>query len=450
VQIKKGSKRYLVAKVFIIFFIFFSCILLAYTFHRAEITFSGTRAYVYNKYYIFSVASLIFWIFILKLKDEIILNTVLFSLSILASLYLAEAILNKVLSPEYSDDYDTRTVYEVYTDLINNGYEAIPSVRPSIFLSSNGLPLKDKDELLPLSGVSNIKTVYCNESGKRIIYQSDKYGFRNTSSSWDKTSNLWVLIGDSFTQGACVEDEHTFASYIDNLEEEVSVISLGMGGNGPLIELASIEEYAKDLKPEKVFWLYFEGNDLANLPEELNSPILRKYLNREFNQNLKNRQEEIDSRINEFVKESKDQRESRSTFQLETFVQNSRTLRLLYIRRFLGIDQKGNDADFTSDFKKVIEEAKIRIKQWNGELIFVYLPEYSRYLLDEPGSLSFRQRGEVLSIIEGLEIEVIDIHEQVFDKHPDPLSLFPRRTEAHYTPEGYNLSSKVITEAKEK
>ena len=37
-----------------------------------------------------------------------------------------------------------------------------------------------------------------------------------------------------------------------------------------------------------------------------------------------------------------------------------------------------------------------------------------------------------------------DIQKEVFDIHPDPISLFPFKMNGHYTVEGYNLISKII------
>jgi lysophospholipase L1-like esterase len=44
-----------------------------------------------------------------------------------------------------------------------------------------------------------------------------------------------------------------------------------------------------------------------------------------------------------------------------------------------------------------------------------------------------------------LDIPIIDIHKEVFDPHPDPLSLFPlRRNGGHYNAEGYKLVAEAI------
>ena len=50
----------------------------------------------------------------------------------------------------------------------------------------------------------------------------------------------------------------------------------------------------------------------------------------------------------------------------------------------------------------------------------------------------------LFSMINDLNIPIINIKEEIFDKHPDKLSLFPFRKPGHYTPEAYKLIAKLI------
>ena len=54
-----------------------------------------------------------------------------------------------------------------------------------------------------------------------------------------------------------------------------AVLNLGYAGNGPLIEYATLREY---LEPnvKNILWIYYEGNDIANLNRELNEKALYK------------------------------------------------------------------------------------------------------------------------------------------------------------------------------
>ena len=81
-----------------------------------------------------------------------------------------------------------------------------------------------------------------------------------------------------------------------------SVLSLGQGGNGSLIEYATLREYL-NTNVKKVLWVYSESNDLYNLSAELRSEILINYLkNPNFTQNLKLKQNEIDTGIPRIVR----------------------------------------------------------------------------------------------------------------------------------------------------
>ena len=68
----------------------------------------------------------------------------------------------------------------------------------------------------------------------------------------------WILIGDSFTQGHCVDPGSDIAGQLRSMTNK-NIINLGVGGNGPLSELATLKEYAENRNPKIVFCIYFEG-----------------------------------------------------------------------------------------------------------------------------------------------------------------------------------------------
>ena len=84
-----------------------------------------------------------------------------------------------------------------------------------------------------------------------------------------------ILTGDSYTEGYSVHSNENISAVLR--ESGFNTISIGKGGNGPLIELAALKEYAEPLKPKIVLWIYFHG-DFFDLAREMNSLILRKYL----------------------------------------------------------------------------------------------------------------------------------------------------------------------------
>ena len=55
--------------------------------------------------------------------------------------------------------------------------------------------LNNKDlDLFPFSGVSNSKTIYQNENGYYMIYDSDRFGFNNPDYEWDNKEVDSILI----------------------------------------------------------------------------------------------------------------------------------------------------------------------------------------------------------------------------------------------------------------
>ena len=63
---------------------------------------------------------------------------------------------------------------------------------------------------------------------------------------------------------------------------------------------STLKEYFK--KSKNIIYLYYEGNDLHNLKNELRNKILKNYFDDEnFSQNLKEKQSEIDRLLVDFI-----------------------------------------------------------------------------------------------------------------------------------------------------
>ena len=60
--------------------------------------------------------------------------------------------------------------------------------------------------------ISDSKTINCNENGYYSIYKSDRFGFNNPDLEWDKKDIEYLLIGDSFVHGACVNRPYDIGS----------------------------------------------------------------------------------------------------------------------------------------------------------------------------------------------------------------------------------------------
>ena len=196
---------------------------------------------------VFSIGILgIFW-----LKDDTKINVCMLLFSFLLSLAIADRF---ILYRQYNAthnlartakiDYDSRSILNVIKDLEKDGKKPYLVPTPYRFFQYtwNQIPLK---YFFPLGGKSKATTVFCNENGPWINYKSDRYGYYNNDSVYDLESHSIILIGDSFVHGVCVPQEKTIAGALR--EKGFKTISLGIAGQGPLLELASLVEYGQFL-----------------------------------------------------------------------------------------------------------------------------------------------------------------------------------------------------------
>ena len=330
-------------------------------------------------------------------------------------------------------NFDRRTKFEVYEDLKKTNLNITLSVFPQNFLKLN------EQDFFSLAGISNIKTIYCNENGYYSIYQSDRYGFNNPDTEWDSKEIEYLLVGDSFTHGACVNRPNDIASVLRQYSKK-KVLNLGYGGNGPLIELATLREY---LTPniKNVLWLYYEGNDSSDLESELKNNILNKYLtNQNFKQNLKFKQTQINlflttSLEREREKELQREKESINSTKIIKFI------KLLNVRIFL-LTSRPVLPPPSPELKVILNLANELVRNYNGKLYFIYLPEIGRYQKSKKNYY----KQQIKKIVIDLDVKFIDIDEDVFQREKNPMELFPVQQYGHYNVEGYKKVALKIYE----
>ena len=386
------------------------------------------------KYYVLSAAGLLFFSFSLRWSAANKVRLALLCTSIVFTLYAAEVIL--IILSATSPTLVPPDKFHVTRELIAKGIQASPVINPSAFIPSDGL-----NGIFPFASQANRRAVYCNESGHFTVFTSDEHGFNNPR--WESNPEI-VLIGDSFAEGACVDFGEDMAGQLRHSGR--NALTLGGAGAGPLIELATLREYATHLKPKILLWVYYEGNDLPDLKNEETSPTLRKYLTDDnFSQNLIGRQAEIDQVLTVYIDEvsrGEGQRDRPWGKLVDALRLTALRTRWAKVASSYGSPEELAAVPPAADFNSVLQKANEQVKGWGGRMYFVYLPSYGRYArrVDEN---SYLHRQEVLDLVRGLNIPVIDAH-QVFATHPDPLSLFPNRQLGHYTPEGYRLVAEYI------
>ena len=352
----------------------------------------------------------------------------------------------KFLAHQNSISFDERTRIEVFKEINKKNQIAFPDLIPNHLSDTNGLNGSNKDRIFPFGSISNSKTILENELGFYPVIDLDEYGFNNPKNQYHDYLDI-ALVGDSFFAGYSVNASETIGS---NLRaKDLNVLTLAKAGNGPLIELALIREYITNLKPKVIIWGY-HTNDLGDLETELNSEILFDYLNnRSFTQNLMAKQKEIDILLKAYSTMQNEKFNREIKIATRKKILNNRIFRIMKlsnIRARLNLllesqnEYQINEEILYEHFHDILLTAKSEISEWDGHLYFVYLPSHHRYTSLKDDSF----KNQVIKIVKSLDIPIIDIHEEVFNVHPDPLSLFPFRIASHYSPEGYYLVSEAI------
>ena len=254
---------------------------MVYTLYRSEIIWSGEKRDYYTVFYIISLILIIFSIITFYINEKIKTYLIITLSSIIFALYLFEGYAAfygnigvwqlvkkiKLYKEQTGKQYDTRSTLNVYKDLKDNNESVVFTIAPNYY---------EEKKFYSLSGVSNVETIACNENGYYSFYKSDRYGFNNPDNEWDKKDIEFLLIGDSFIHGQCVNRPHDITSVLRTLSKK-SALNLGYRGNGPLKEYAILREY---LRPgvKYILWFYYENSDINDLEDELKSQILLNYI----------------------------------------------------------------------------------------------------------------------------------------------------------------------------
>ncbi|MFL4980957.1 MAG: hypothetical protein ACJ8FV_21005 [Xanthobacteraceae bacterium] len=182
---------------------------------------------------------------------------------------------------------------------------------PTNFLRhpDSGFTLPGGDRVFVVApGAANVQTIMCREGARPFAeYDADEHGFNNPRGIWGKPVDL-VFIGDSMTYGACVANRDHFIAQVR--EKYPASLNLGVGGIGPLIELAIVREFVPHVRPKYVFYVYDENNDLyfvdaagtPDLANEYHNAILRSYLTDDrFSQRLYERRPEVHAILKQYL-----------------------------------------------------------------------------------------------------------------------------------------------------
>jgi hypothetical protein len=388
----------------------------------------------------------------LKIKTSIIILSTIFSIYLIEGFLLVSG-LGKIVVNRTVDiknkqirqmklkkvpNFDTRTRIEIYEDMKIKNRDIVLAMYPKLFLRESN------QQFLQLSGISNKKTILCNEGGQYAIYQSDRYGFNNPDKEWDKKQVAFFLVGDSFVHGHCVNEKDTIGGNIRKKIKVGAVLSLGYGNNGPLIKYATLREYMPLTNTKKVLWFYTETSLNTRLNREINNFILQNYLNnKEFSQNLPLKQNDVDTKLKKVL-----QKKILIEQQLHKTNPLLRFIKLSFFRRYtaerLFFDPVPTVDRSLEEFTEIISLSKNFAQKQGAEFYFVFIPNYERYFDANDNTNDYKNYEKIINIVKNLNIPIIEIYKELHLTLEDPMSLYPLRLPGHYNELGYRLIAETI------
>lgn len=291
--------------------------------------------------------------------------------------YVDFAELAKRAASVRGDPYDTRALYQVIADARAQGRRAYPAASPAYFLADDGSTVQvDGEPVLPMGITALADNYYCNETGQYANFATDRFGFRNENVIWDYDVDI-VAVGDSYTMGSCLSDDKSIVGNIRLSGKKI--LNLGMGGNGPLLDLASLVEYGKVLKPKIVLWNFF-ANDMEDLERDYRNPILKSYLKEGYSQQLMKRAALINPAVDKVIEQhwknvesagrAQPNIQSKSFFEFPNLFQAYRL-----VRRWLTTRQVEPPKPNFNLLMEIIKRADGEAKKIGAKLYFVYIPD---------------------------------------------------------------------------
>ena len=313
----------------------------------------------------------------------------------------------------------------------------------------------ENNRILPLSIFQNTYVLGSNENNYFPYFLTDRYGFINQDNVYNNKEIDFLIIGDSYTMGTTVNFSDNIQGNL--LSKNNSVISLGMGGNGPLFALASLVEYKNTIKAKNVIYIFSETNDLGyDLFLEKKNNILIKYLNKNFKQNLLLKTKEINSLlIAKYSNLEKIKNNNNNT------IVSIKTITLSNIRYLIGIENKGSknidgnyDPNFSYNLIEAVNSNTLNSNYFLFNKIIARMKEESDpsnfYLLyfPERKNLFSKKNSEmyyaVKKICEKNNVKFIDLNKELKNENIKFIkSLYPRSFE-HPNEKGYKFISHII------
>lgn len=326
--------------------------------------------------------------------------------------------------------------------ITKNNYK--PAVAPITFL-------KSEIEILPLSGLSNEKTVTANENGYWGIFESDEFGFNNKKGQHENILNTnnkkLIFLGDSMTQGSAVHQNETFVNIIND-NKDFTTLNLAYGGNGFLLSLATYMEYGKHIKNSNVIFCFYEGNDFYEYEmEEKNNVILKKYFNKNYSQNLKDKNIIKDDLVRKKILQEKKMFLQKNKFKDKMIYYYSEIIKMNNLRKRIGlVNNKKEIYAYNNEnfivFEKILDQYQEIVSENDSSFTFIYIPSREHFYIGNPYHNNYEK---IIRILKQKKINYIDLYKEMKNSQ-NPLDFFPKKIMRHFSAEGHKKLSKIIVE----
>jgi hypothetical protein len=371
-----------------------------------------------------------------------------------------EDVLNKriELAEKKGIKFDTRTPGQAFLAFKETNKDLEPQFyySPIFRFSKIFIDARKNNKIIPFRGPINSKTLSCGEEGKYHLDVSDKFGFKNSNTIYEKNINA-VVLGDSFAQGNCQNIENDIPGHLT--KKGFPTVNFGVVGTSVLVALGIMREFGKTISPKNFIYLYSEGNDLVGLNWSKKDEHLMNYMTDEYNINYLNRYDEIknflrltSSETLSYIKSDKEKENTNLKGNLETLkekfidILELKKIKSTIIYRIFDKEYIKTDLDlFFLVVKKMDQEAK----KYNSNFIFVYVPSSFRYFPTFPhDALETKQQIKLKSVIlkeiRKMNISVIDLT-NFFHSVQDIEQYYSLGYLGHFNSEGYKKVSEIIS-----
>lgn len=340
-------------------------------------------------------------------------------------------------------EFDGRLRTDVVRGLNAQGRDALPGAAQIVGTNPVVAGAIRERGLLPLSNASNTLVVECNEGPGYVVYRSDELGFNNPPGVAFGPIDV-AVIGESMALGHCVPPSK---SAVDILRAEFPrTANFGVAGSRLLGQLGVFREYVEPLEPPVVVW--FVNVSFAEPREEALQPILARYLSdASFSQNLRARQDEVDSFVREVMLPLNVERDEalRAELANANAFPLARLLKLSDVRGLVDFPRalrRPVEADM-SHFARAIRLVVGTVRAWGGTVVVAVLPSYS-LAMGRRGTVA-RYEG-VLRALDGSGATVVDGAE-LFASQPDLRSLYTLGIANHPNERGHALLAEALIAA---